>query len=289
MPFEGERWAIILYATGTGYEQTPALARVFLKELGYKLPLATFKEEKETQEQQKLAKRAVRGEEAGTHIADYKCIYIYTYQFDPLSWAFGIFASVLEVKVTTVRLLCEVPDEPGRHLPPKAKRKADAMKSDNGGCRSKRSVAKTSQASFCRNKKSEFVSADFVFACCFYRSKEAVLSTVRLYSDHWKTFLFAFATACARPVDTLLDLPEKLNLRGLSGKYLHCVAWKVLRDAGPLKTSPRSWADLWQALYRSGRRLKIRKMMNWTSIHLESRVLMRSDGASWLVYPCSFL
>ena len=77
MPFEGERWAIILYATGTGYEQTPALARVFLKELGYKLPLATFKEEKETQEQQKLAKRAVRGEEAGTHIADYKCIYIY--------------------------------------------------------------------------------------------------------------------------------------------------------------------------------------------------------------------
>lgn len=176
MPFEGERWAIILYATGTGYEQTPALARVFLKELGYKLPLATFKEEEETLEQQELAKRAVRGEEAGTRIADYICR-----SFELSIW------NICErsgSQSATVRLLCEVLDEPGRHLPPKAKRKADAMKSDNGGCRSKRSVAKTSQASFCRNKKSEFVSADFVFSCCFYRSKEVVLSTVRLYSDH---------------------------------------------------------------------------------------------------------
>jgi len=50
-------------------------------------------------------------------------------------------ANVLESGELSIWNICErlgfgvttVPDEPGRHLPPKAKGKVDAMKSDNGG------------------------------------------------------------------------------------------------------------------------------------------------------------
>ena len=80
MPFEGERYAIILYAIGTEhYKQTPAQVRAFLGELGYQMPLAEFKEEMK-EDHLLHAQMMVRGE--------------------------------------------NVPDEPGRHMPPKGKRKA---------------------------------------------------------------------------------------------------------------------------------------------------------------------
>ena len=80
MPFEGERYAIILYALGTEhYTQTPAQVRAFLGELGYQMPLVKFKEEMK-EDHVLHAQMMVRGE--------------------------------------------NVPDEPGRHMPPKGKRKA---------------------------------------------------------------------------------------------------------------------------------------------------------------------
>jgi len=80
MPFEGERYAIILYAIGTDhYKQTPAQVRAFLGELGYQMPPAEFKEEMKA-EHLLHAQTLVRGE--------------------------------------------NVPDEAGRHMPPKGKRKA---------------------------------------------------------------------------------------------------------------------------------------------------------------------
>lgn len=80
--FRGTRYAVVLYSMGTAsYEETPALMRAFLTELGYQLPAATFKEVI-APELEELARKAARGE--------------------------------------------KVPDEAGRHQPPKGKRKADA-------------------------------------------------------------------------------------------------------------------------------------------------------------------
>lgn len=80
--FRGTRYAVVLYSMGTAsYEETPALTRAFLTELGYQLRAAAFKEDI-TPELEELARKAARGE--------------------------------------------EVPDEAGRHEPPKCKRKADA-------------------------------------------------------------------------------------------------------------------------------------------------------------------
>ena len=42
MEFTGERYAIILYSIGTAYQETPALARGFLQQLGFPLPDADF-------------------------------------------------------------------------------------------------------------------------------------------------------------------------------------------------------------------------------------------------------
>eukprot|EP00435_Cladocopium_sp_Y103_P045744 s1054_g13.t1 len=80
--FRGTRYAVVLYSMGTAsYEETPALTRAFLTELGYQLPAVAFKEVI-TPELEELARKAARGE--------------------------------------------KVPDEAGRHEPPKGKRKADA-------------------------------------------------------------------------------------------------------------------------------------------------------------------
>ena len=62
--FRGTRYAVVLYSMGTAsYEETPALMRAFLTELGYQLPAATFKEAI-APELEELARKAARGEKA---------------------------------------------------------------------------------------------------------------------------------------------------------------------------------------------------------------------------------
>ena len=63
--FRGTRYAVVHYSMGTAsYEETPALTRAFLTELGYQLRAAAFKEDI-TPELEELARKAARGEEAG--------------------------------------------------------------------------------------------------------------------------------------------------------------------------------------------------------------------------------
>ena len=44
MEFEGRRYAIVLFCIGKAYDQTPALSRVFLQQLGFPLPEAAFQD-----------------------------------------------------------------------------------------------------------------------------------------------------------------------------------------------------------------------------------------------------
>ena len=64
-PLKGTRYAVILYAIGdASYQQTPALARAFLEQVGYQLPSVAFKEEP-SREHWWLAKRAAAGLKVG--------------------------------------------------------------------------------------------------------------------------------------------------------------------------------------------------------------------------------
>ena len=70
LPFVGRRYAIVLFSLGRSYDETPALARAFLQELGFRLPPANFQEPMQPNFEA-LASMAAQGlqveDEAGRH------------------------------------------------------------------------------------------------------------------------------------------------------------------------------------------------------------------------------